>query len=97
MANAERLLAEELRRRKVRPEDWAGHPKGDRQKARIALRLRAETTMTWDWIAEELAMGVDAHAAHGVRVLKARKDNAVIPDSYKSDSVMTPATFGEGN
>ena len=54
-------------------------------------------SMPWDWIAEKLAMGVGAHAAHGVRVLKARKDNAVIPDSYKSDSVMTPATFGEGN
>jgi hypothetical protein len=43
-------------------------PKGDRQKARIALRLREETTMTWDWIAEKLAMGVGAHAAHCVRV-----------------------------
>ena len=54
-------------------------------------------SMPWDWIAEKLAMGVGAQAAHRDRVLKARKDNAVIPDSYKSDSVMTPATFGEGN
>ena len=57
MAKAERLLAEELRRRKVRPEDWAGRPKGDRPKTRIALRLRAETPITWDWIAEKLAIG----------------------------------------
>ena len=82
MAKAERLLAEELRRRKVRPEDWAGRPKGDRPKTRIALRLRAETPITWDWIAEKLAMGVGAPAAHGVRVLKARKENGVIRDPF---------------
>jgi hypothetical protein len=70
MAKAERLLAEELRRRKLRPEDLAGRPKGDRQKARIAWRLREETTMTWDWIAEKLAMGVGPYAAHCVRVLR---------------------------
>jgi REP element-mobilizing transposase RayT len=63
IAKAERLLAEELRRRKVRLEDLAERPKGDRQKARIALWLREETTMTWDWIAEKLAMGVGPYAA----------------------------------
>jgi hypothetical protein len=41
--------------------------KGDRQKARIATRLRQETTMTWDWIAEKLAMGAGAYAANCAR------------------------------
>ena len=50
------------------------------QTARIALRLRDETTMTWDWIAEELAIGVGAHVAHCVRVLKARNEKMVIRD-----------------
>jgi len=80
LAQAERLLAEALRRRQVRPEDLAGRPKGDRRKARIVFRLREETTMTWDWIAEKLAMGVGAYAAHGVRVLQARNDKSVMRD-----------------
>jgi hypothetical protein len=35
----------------------AGKPKTDRAKARIALRLRRETTMTLARIAERLQMG----------------------------------------
>jgi len=31
--------------------------KADGEKLKIARRLRAETTMTWGWIAERLAMG----------------------------------------
>ena len=80
IAKAERLLAEELRRRKVRLEDLAERPKEDRQKARIALRLREETTMTWDWIAEKLAMGVGPYAAHCVRVLRGEGENPVMRD-----------------
>jgi hypothetical protein len=37
-------------------------------------------SMTWVCIAEQLAMGVGAHAAHGVRGLKARNDNSVMRD-----------------
>jgi len=32
-------------------------PKGDAKKGRLAARLRAETTMTWSWIAARLNMG----------------------------------------
>jgi REP element-mobilizing transposase RayT len=56
-AKAERLVQEELARHKWSEEDLAGKPKTDRAKARIALRLRRETTMTLAWIAGRLQMG----------------------------------------
>jgi REP element-mobilizing transposase RayT len=56
-AKAERLVQEELARPKWAEADLAGKPKTDRAKARIALRLRRETTMTLAWIAERLQMG----------------------------------------
>ena len=54
---ADRLVQEELARRKWSEEDLAAKPKTDRHKARIALRLRRETTMTLGWIAGRLQMG----------------------------------------
>ena len=33
------------------------------QKVRIALRLRRETTMTLEWIADRLCMGAATHVA----------------------------------
>ena len=54
---AERLLREELARCRWAERDLAGKPKTDRQKARIAGRLRRETTMTLAWIAQRLHMG----------------------------------------
>ena len=54
---AERLVEEELARRKWSAEDLAGKPKTDRDKAGIARRLRRETTMTLAWIAGRLQMG----------------------------------------
>jgi hypothetical protein len=56
-AQAERLVQEELARRKWSEADLAGQPKTDRQKAQIALRLRRETTMTLAWLAGRLQMG----------------------------------------
>ena len=40
-----------------RQEELRGAPKGDKRKVRMAARLRRETTMSWKWIAERLAMG----------------------------------------
>jgi len=54
---AERLVSEELARRKWTEEELGEKPKTDRQKARIAWRLRRETTMTMAWIARRLQMG----------------------------------------
>jgi hypothetical protein len=55
-AKAERLVQEELARRKWAEKDLAGKPKTDREKAQRARRLRRETTMTLAWIAGRLQM-----------------------------------------
>ena len=47
--------------------------KGDRRKGRIAARLRAETTMTWAWIARRLVMGHWRTAVSATQRLKQRK------------------------
>jgi len=54
---AERLVKEELARRKWCEQDLADQPKTHRQKARMAGRLRRETTMTLAWVAQRLQMG----------------------------------------
>lgn len=41
-----------------------GRRKGDKGKVAIALRLRAESTVTLAWIAERLRMGTATHLAH---------------------------------
>ena len=38
--------------------------KGDRENLKIALRLRAETTVTVKWIAERLRMGTWTYLNH---------------------------------
>ena len=54
---AERLVQEELVRRKWSEQELERKPKTGRHKARIALRLRRKTTMTMEWIARRLQMG----------------------------------------
>jgi putative transposase len=68
-ARAAKLLAEELKRRGWKREQLKTRRKGDREKAKIAKRLREETTMTWEWIAEQVVMGARGHAANRVRAL----------------------------
>ncbi len=63
-AKAERVLAEELRRRGWQEGELAGRRKGDPAKVAIAERLRRETTMTLAWIATRLRMGTKTHLAH---------------------------------
>ena len=54
---AERLVRGELARRRWLEKELEEKPKTDLQKARIARRLRQETTMTLAWIAHRLQMG----------------------------------------
>ena len=63
-AKAERLLAAELAREGWTEADLAGRRKGDRVKLKLAAKLRAETTMTLEWIAERLQMGTRGHLTH---------------------------------
>lgn len=63
-AKAERIVLEELKRRK-----WDGKALGERRKGEpgriaIARRLREETTMAMEWIARRLCMGTKTHLAH---------------------------------
>ena len=37
---------------------------GDQRKIKIALRLRRETMMTFEWTAKRLSMGTKTHLSH---------------------------------
>ncbi len=63
-AKAERIIAEELKRRRWKEAELRTRPKGDAAKVTLAARLRAETTMTVGWIAERLGMGTRGHVNH---------------------------------
>ena len=41
-----------------------GTAKGDERKVRLAAPLRAQTTMSWQWIAEHLVMGSWPHVSN---------------------------------
>lgn len=57
---AERLVREELKELGWAEVELAKHPKGDRAKLKLAVKLRIETTMTLKWIAARLQMGTGA-------------------------------------
>jgi REP element-mobilizing transposase RayT len=61
---AERIVVEELKRRKWGEADLLERRKGDREKVKMALRLRRETTMTLKWIAQRLQMGSWTHVSN---------------------------------
>jgi hypothetical protein len=54
---AERMVGEELRRRGWTEATLAERAKGDREKVKIAVRLRQATLVTVAWIAARLQMG----------------------------------------
>jgi hypothetical protein len=59
-----RIVEEELRRRDWKTAELQRRAKGDQVKVQIALRLRAETTLTLKEIADLLHMGAPTHVAH---------------------------------
>ena len=61
---AERMVWEGLKRLGWREADVAARRKGDAGKVELAVRLRAETTVTVKWIAERLQMGAWTHLNH---------------------------------
>jgi REP element-mobilizing transposase RayT len=63
-AQAEEIIAGELKRRRWQADELKKRPKGDGAKLALAARLRAETTMTVGWIAERLEMGTRGHLNH---------------------------------
>ena len=54
---AERIVQEELVRRRWKAGELERRAKGDLEKVKMAQRLREETMVTMEWIAERLAMG----------------------------------------
>jgi len=64
---AERLVGELLRAAGWTEKELRERRKGDKRKVRMTGRLRAETTMSWHWIAQRLAMGHWRTAANAVR------------------------------
>lgn len=63
-AQAEGIIAEEMRRCRWRDDEWGRRAKGDVIKVALAVRLRRETTMTVGWIAERLQMGSSGYVNH---------------------------------
>jgi len=61
---AERIVLEELRTAGWSEGRLASSAKGHRVKVRVALRLRAETTVTYEWIARRLGMGSRSNASN---------------------------------
>ena len=61
--NPDLIAQEELGALGWSAQDLQGRRKGDPQKVRIAARLRRETTMTLQWIADRLCMGAATHVA----------------------------------
>lgn len=61
VAKAERILREELRKRRWPEAELAKRAKGDLAKVKIAGRLREETLVTVKWIAERLGMGTASY------------------------------------
>lgn len=61
---AEAIVRGELRRAKWEESRLASTPKGHGVKVRIAMRLRAETTVSYGWIAQRLKMGSRSYASN---------------------------------
>jgi len=60
-------MAAELKRLGWTAAELRGRRKGDPQKVELAWRMRAETTMTLAWIAEELNMSAGGLLANLLR------------------------------
>ena len=79
-AKAERILAEELKRRKWEEGGLKQRRKADPEKVKMAQRLRAETTMTLSWIGGRLAMGAPGYVAQCLREAKKEQRHSLLRD-----------------
>ena len=67
------MVTGELKRLRWTTAALAQRRKGDLQKLKIARRLRRETTMTLNWIAERLDMGTAGSLANLLRNTKVKQ------------------------
>jgi putative transposase len=61
---AEHIVRSELRKAGWKEEKLSSTPKGQGVKVRIAIRLRAVTTMTYQWIGQRLKMGSPSYVSN---------------------------------
>ena len=73
-AKARRILQEELDRLGWTEPELAKRSEDDERKVQLARRLRAETSMTWQWIGEQLHLGNWRRAASRLAKLKPQPD-----------------------
>ncbi len=64
---AERILSQEMQRRGWTTAELEQRRKADPEKLQIARRLRAETVVTFKWIAEHLRMGAPGYVSNSPR------------------------------
>jgi len=82
-AKAHRIIREELEALRWNGDDLRRHRKSHTSKVRIAARLRQETTMTLDWIADQLGMGSAGHVSHLLYKNKSNREKANGEESQK--------------
>lgn len=70
---AERLVAQSLSKWGWTENELKARRKGDVKKAHLAAQLRAETAVTWPWVAKRLAMGHWRTALNATRSARQRR------------------------
>jgi putative transposase len=99
-AKATRIISEELGKAVWTEAELALRRKGDPTKVRIARRLRVETTVTLQWIAEKLHMGTKTHLSHLLYWSRRNEAEDTAPNSASITStraVQGSPKVGEGN
>jgi REP element-mobilizing transposase RayT len=89
-AKAERIIRAELESLGWNRDELRRRRKSDPSKVRMAARLRRETTMTLDWIAEQLYMGSAGHVSH---LFYRSTPNPGETDEEKSQGKLTPLRY----
>jgi REP element-mobilizing transposase RayT len=90
-AKAARIIDEELRRAVWSEADLKLRKKGHPSKIRMALRLRAETTVTLRWIATRLRMGSLGHLSHLLYwQQRAEAQNSTLADAKRAAKPLRP-------
>ena len=77
LAKAQRIAQEELDALGWAAPDLQARRKSDPHNVRIAARLRRETTMTLEWIADRLSMGAATHVASLLQRHNQKRTNSV--------------------
>ena len=70
---AQEIVQQELKRRGWTERDLQTRRKGDKNKIVIVEKLRQETTMTYQWIAQRLVMGSFGHVSNLLAARRAKK------------------------